>query len=224
MIKTPLPLVAVMGPPGAGKSTALISMVNSNRSYARFSVRDYGLELFERGDPLGLEIGPLLQQRLQLPDPLVQMQLVRFVNDHRDSHSLVLSESYPRGIRQCQDAVSAAHNLGCPLLGLVSFQIPDALVRRRVRERLTCCSCALPQQGTTPRRCISCLGWAERRSDDQSERFLERLKAYYDGAGEVEDYFNSICRLIRLDATVSEADLLRGLWESVAQLVERLDQ
>jgi adenylate kinase len=212
-------VVVITGPPGAGKSSALMRVVTDAPEMGRFSVRDYGLELAERGDPLGDKIGPILRRRERLPDDLVQAEFAQYLRGHRDVHRVALSESYPRGEQQCLDAESVLAEMRGRMAGLICLQAPDDVVRTRVRRRLTCDLCGCPQESAAERRCEYCPGWAARRPDDEPGTFDDRLRRYRREATEIERFYRGRGAMVTIDATEPHPVVAAGVLAAIGDLV-----
>lgn len=169
---------SVIGPPGAGKSTALLALAEKYPELGRFGVRDYGLRLASAGDPLGVAMRePLLRQEL-LPDGLVLQGFSRFMDELPTGTRVVAVEGYPRSARQCADLVQDLQRRGCGLAGLVVIDIPDDVVRKRVANRRLCSMCGKPTNDLAQSSCPECEGAIARRLDDDDASLQRRLADY----------------------------------------------
>jgi adenylate kinase len=169
---------SIIGPPGAGKSTALLALAQQFPELARFGVRDYGLRLASAGDPLGLAMRePLLRQEL-LPDEQVLRGFARFMGELPPGARVVAVEGYPRNARQGADLLAGLRDRGCDLAGLVVIDIPDDLVRKRVANRRLCSACGKPVNDLAPSSCPDCGEAIARRLDDEDAALERRLADY----------------------------------------------
>ncbi len=89
-------VVPVTGPPGAGKSSALIALQRGSADFARMGVRDYGLDLAARNDPLGLAMRDTLQHQELLSDELVRAEFLHLLDNVPNTVRVVAVEGYPR--------------------------------------------------------------------------------------------------------------------------------
>jgi adenylate kinase len=179
----------VTGPPGAGKTTALISLERRHRALARFGVRDYGLELAEAGNPLGLKMRDTLLHGELVADDLVRQEFTHFLEHLPGEVGCVAVEGYPRDLRQCADLAEVVATAGARLAELVVVEVPDDVVRARVMDRRICTGCGLPAASAATEGCPACGGAVARRHDDAAERLDQRLKEFRTVSGEVRSYF-----------------------------------
>jgi adenylate kinase family enzyme len=194
-------VVAIVGPPASGKTTALTDLVTQDQRFSRFNVRDFGLELFSTGHPLGLQIGNDLLDRKRLTDSLVAEEYREFLKRQCGPlQRIVLSESYPRGGLQTKSFFAIAQEEGVRVLGAVQFELPNDLAIIRAASRLTCSSCGLSQSGHCEGPCVGCKGLASRRPDDLPSRFLERLVQYRTETQELLEEFTRFGVVVRVNS------------------------
>jgi adenylate kinase len=190
----------VIGPPGAGKSTALLAISRQSPELARFGVRDYGLWLASVGDPLGLTMhGPLLRQEM-LPDELVLRGFARFMDELPPGTRVVAVEGYPRNPRQYADLIDVLRDRGCGPARLVVIDIPDDVVRKRVADRRLCSVCGKPENDLARSSCRECGGSVTRRLDDRDDALERRLADY-----------RNVSRWLRTAFAAREVRLIDGL-------------
>lgn len=203
----------VTGPPGAGKTTALVSLDLEHLQLARFGVRDYGLELAEAGDPFGLAMRDALLRGELLPDDVVKRELLHFLRHLPDEVVVVTVEGYPRDLTQCADFVDAVRAGGGQLSELVVLDVPDDAVWARVPHRSICGLCGAPAPGDDPGRCSRCGGATVRRGDDSWERLGQRLEDYRKLSADVRSYFAERGLIHVLDGLAGVTEVRRALRE-----------
>jgi adenylate kinase len=196
-----LRVVLVAGPPGAGKSTALLALDREYADLARFSVRDYGLQLAAAGDPLGLEMRETLLRQEMLSNELVRMEFVHFLDNLPMGVQVVAVEGYPRGLQQCDDLLRTVSSRGVRLTGFVIVDVPDGLARERVANRRLCVDCGVTTDALSVAACPDCGGDVIRRRDDDAVRFERRLADYHDMCSELRAYFSERGLLREVDGT-----------------------
>ncbi len=194
----PVSVHPVTGPPGAGKTTALMSLDQRNARFTRFGVRDYGLRLAQEGHPLGLEMRDTLLRGELLTNDLVQHEFTHFLDGLPDRIRSVAVEGYPRDLAQCGDLVRAVASRGGRLGPLVMIEVSDDLVRARVARRRICADCGLPAPEAA---CPDCGGPATVRGDDGSDRLARRLSDHRRLGEEVGAYFADLGLLEIVDGT-----------------------
>jgi adenylate kinase len=212
---------SIIGPPGAGKSTALLALAGRCPQFARFGVRDYGLRLAGAGDPLGLAMrDPLLRQEL-LPDELVRRAFARFLDDLPPGARVVAVEGYPRNARQCADLLDGLRERGFEMAGLVVIDIPDGVVRQRVTNRRLCSACGKPSDGAGAPTCSDCGGAIARRLDDEDAWLERRLMDYREVSRWLRAFFAER-GLLRLIDGLRSAGEVRAALTDVLRLEPRV--
>jgi adenylate kinase len=204
----------VTGPPGAGKTTALADLARQHPGLARFGVRDYGLRLAERGDPLGLELRDQLLRNELLSDEAVLREFHHFIARLGHHVRWVAVEGYPRNLAQCGDLLKEVAAEGHRIPAFVVVEVPDAVARRRTATRRMCARCGQPSRRTTGVACATCGGSVVARSDDAPTRFARRLADYRRCSAELRAYFARCHRLEVIDGLRSPAEV-RALVEAL---------
>lgn len=206
-----LAVVPVTGPPGAGKSTALLALARQHPELARFGVRDYGLHLAAIGDPLGLEVrDPLLRQEL-LTNAQVRRAFLHFLDATPPGTRTVAVEGYPRDTAQCADLLDVVWSWGADVAAFVVVEIPDDQVRARVAGRRLCVQCGVPAAGAGDTRCAGCGGPFSRRRDDDADRLERRLADYREVSRGPRSYFADRGLLHVVDGLASAEEVRRRL-------------
>lgn len=189
-------------------------MIALRREYpvlARFGVRDYGLQLAEAGDPLGLEMQDTLLRNELLTNELVLREFIHFLDRVPAEVTSVTVEGYPRDLLQCEDLLSAVEARGDRLAAFVVVEVPDEVVRARVADRRICFQCGLPVEEVVAVTCPDCDGAVIRRSDDDAAKLARRLRDYRRLGEEVRAYFAEHGLLRIVDGLRSPAEVRRDL-------------
>jgi adenylate kinase len=206
----------VTGPPGAGKTTALLSLAEDLPWLARFGVRDYGMALAEAGHPLGLTMREALLRGELLSNRVVRLEFTHFLEHLPDGVQAVAVEGYPRDRSQSVDFFDVVRAAGARVAGLVVVDVPDHLVWTRVADRRICAVCGRAlAKGAAP-RCPTCAGPVVKRGDDEWDRVNARLKDFRQLSGEVTAYFAGQRLLRVIDGTSRQAEVLDALRELLA--------
>lgn len=204
-----LKIVPVTGPPGAGKTTALMALDRQLPQLARFSVRDYGLWLAARGDPLGERMRDTLLRQELLSDELVRREFLHFLDNIPSDAVVVAVEGYPKDPVQCGDLVRSVRSREAGIAAFVMIDIPDDVVRDRVMSRRLCSICGIAA-GISLLACPRCGGAIVRRCDDERSRLAHRLAEYREMSRQVQAYFAELGVLHCIDG-MRPSDEVRAL-------------
>ncbi|MFD5315827.1 adenylate kinase family protein [Streptomyces sp. NPDC127098] len=208
---TGLSVFPVLGPPGAGKTTALTRLASEHPRLTRFGVRDYGLRLAREGDALGALVhGPLARNEM-LPNSLVLREFHHFLDRVPARTRVVAVEGYPRDTAQCQDFRRAVEGAGHRIGALIVLSIPDDVSRHRVSGRRICTSCGAATEDGGGSTCALCGGPTTTRRDDEALRHTRRLREYRVVVGEVQSYFSQRGLLRNVDGLLPAAEVARRL-------------
>lgn len=189
----------VAGPPGAGKSTALIALAARHPWLARFGVRDYGLSLAEASDPLGLAVRDSLLRGDLLTDAQVRQEFEHFFARLPNGTAAVAVEGYPRSMSQCTDLAAALDGFGVRPAALIVVDIPDATARERVVGRGICTRCGTTVPANKGPDCPDCGGEVRARKDDAADKLTRRLADYRACDAAIRASFDEPGRLFLID-------------------------
>ncbi|MDF9811457.1 nucleoside monophosphate kinase [Streptomyces sp. SPB162] len=209
-----LAVFPVAGPPGAGKTTALITLDRQFPHLARFGVREYGLRIAHEGEPLGIEMRETLLQNELLSNELVLREFLHFLDRVPAEVRSIAVEGYPRDRNQCADFMGAIASRKARIGAYVIVDVPDDVVRARVACRRICARCGLPSStDSNAKNCSECAGPVKARSDDASSRLSRRLDDYRRLGGEVRSYFAGYDMVKSIDGLSSPDEVRRRLTE-----------
>ncbi|MFE2596804.1 adenylate kinase family protein [Streptomyces sp. NPDC059396] len=200
-------VILITGPPGAGKSTALLALDRVYRNLGRFGVRDYGLKLAAVGDPLGLEMRDALLRQERLTNELVLREFIHFLDNLPAAVRFVAVEGYPRDTQQCDDLLRAASDWGAQVAGFVVVEIPDSVARERVANRRLCLACGATTDSSITPSCPDCGGAIIRRRDDDAAEFERRLAEFHNMNRELSAYFRERSLLRVVDGMLPAKEL-----------------
>ncbi|MFE4832209.1 adenylate kinase family protein [Streptomyces sp. NPDC056672] len=189
------------GPPGAGKTTALLALSRAHPHIARFGVRDYAYRLACAGLPLGLQLKTAIAGN-QVPIDLVVAEFAHFLDHLPLGCTSVITDGYPRIGAECSnwhDVVRRRH-LRIRAVTLLSVSSTTALLR--AQRRRICTACGLPTPGS-PERCGRCGHPTSVRQDDTLEQLEARIGHYQSGRRGLIRYFQNICPIKEIDADAS---------------------
>lgn len=182
----PLAFVALIGPPGAGKSTA------SGRLAEAYEAGVFRLREFAQ---LSCAAGWVAPERFLTNDNLgwfsdntVEALIGEaFLRGRFPLCSLVVCENFPGTAEQVHILRRTAQRLGAPL-SIVELNADDEVLRARVNNRWVCGTCEPNLDGQPHRpaqpdlehtgRCRCCAQMLSRRQSDDPKAFSRRLERY----------------------------------------------
>jgi len=210
--------VVLLGPPGSGKGTQAKKMVQRYH-IPQISTGDILRGAVKEQTPLGVEAKGYMDQGQLVPDEVV-VGIVRERLKGSDCNGGFILDGFPRTVPQAEALDSTLQEMKRAINHVVSIEVPNEELIRRLTGRRTCRSCGAmyhlmfdpPQKDGI---CDTCGGELYQRDDDQEETIRARLEvyeeqtapliAYYqgkgllraiDGLGEIEEIFQKIVRAI----------------------------
>lgn len=208
----------LVGLPGAGKGTQAANLIKKYQ-IPHISTGDMFRAALKNETPLGVEAKKYMDRGELVPDE-VTIGIVRERLQEDDCQKGFLLDGFPRTIPQAKALDGILESLNLSLDGVISIEVPEAELLKRLSGRRVCKSCGATfhvmynpskQEGI----CDVCSDPLIQREDDQEETIKNRLdvnrdktqvlKDYYaeagllkeiDGTGEFEDVFERICQVI----------------------------
>lgn len=212
--------LVLLGAPGAGKGTQAARI---SRAYgiAHISTGDILREAVSQGTELGLAAQSYMSKGELVPDDVV----IGIVNDRisqADCANGFLLDGFPRTVVQAQALDKVLDERGWPLDKVVSLEVDEAEVVRRLSSRRVCAQCgaiAAPSGNSSGAdECVTCGGEMITRDDDRPEAVRRRLEVYRKQTEPlIEHYENAgILMPISAVATVDEVfDRIKAALDTV---------
>lgn len=200
----PTPVLALIGPPGAGKSTAMRTFRKDFPGSIHFGVRVFFERQTEQRTPIGLRAKPYADHKIWHPDELIAEGLSSWLTENLPLARSVVLESIPRSksLATIVDRVLVEH--GLRIDSLVFLDVPDSVCAARVLRREVCVDCdtfvakAIPVPGSACRHCGAQL---VRRPDDDEATFRRRLARLRDGEQVLLAHYEYRGVITRIDGT-----------------------
>jgi len=207
--------VLVLGPPAAGKTTAVRTLVERSSEVAHFKVREHFAHLLAADDPVAVAHREQLRRRDVLADAVVRYAFADFLRAHA-AEQVVLVEGYPRSAAQLADLRHTLVSHGGRVAGAVVFDAPDAVLHARRADRLVCPRCdhsgVRGRDISCPRCGLDLVG----RPDDELARFAARVSQFRTTGMEIA------CLLAESDRVVVDAGLApHALANSFRKAIQR---
>ncbi|MBS1713705.1 MAG: adenylate kinase [Armatimonadetes bacterium] len=194
----------LVGPPGVGKGT------QAQMLQERLGVKPLSSGVIFRSEiEAETDLGQLAKSYIDrgelVPNGVtIQMMVKRIRSDEVRKHGFVL-DGFPRTVRQAEALDEELKHEEIPLNGVVSLEIEDDVVVRRLSGRVGCTKCGEIYHSVNkpPKRegiCDKCNSPLVVREDDKPETIMERLRVFWENTQPVVDYYASRGQLIRVDA------------------------
>lgn len=208
----------LLGPPGAGKGTQA-KLISAKWGVPQISTGDMLRDAVKNGNRLGLEAKRYMDAGTLVPDHVI-LDMVGERLAEPDCQGGFILDGFPRTVVQAEALGRLLANRKMPLDRVLAFEIEEGELVRRMTGRRVCrrCGAVYHVLFSPPEKsgaCDSCGGELYQRDDDTEATVKRRLSvyreqtvplvAYYErqgllatipGAGEVEEIFGSILRVL----------------------------
>jgi len=171
----------LLGPPGAGKGTQA-KMLTERYGVPQVSTGDILRAAVAAGTPLGKEAKTYMDRGALVPDEVV-IGIVRDRLGEPNCRKGYLLDGFPRTVAQAEALNRMLKKLGAPLPRVVSLEVGEEELVKRLSGRRTCPACGEPfhVESHPPRVegiCEKCGGRLIQREDDREETIRRRLQVY----------------------------------------------
>ena len=210
--------IILMGPPGCGKGTQA-KMLEERYSIIQLSTGDMLRAAVREGSTVGLKAKGYMDKGALLPDSII-VDIMRDRLSKPDCSNGYILDGFPRTLGQSEALSVLSAELKQPLTAVISLDVSDEEVVRRLAGRRQCKDCGTGYhiEFNKPRNagaCDKCGGSLYQRDDDNEKTVRSRLEIYHEqtspliayykerglmymvsGEGSIEDIFREICSLI----------------------------
>jgi adenylate kinase len=190
----------LLGLPGSGKGTQARRLSDA-LGIPSLSTGEMLRREVSAGSQLGEIVRGFLERGALVDDELVNKAVCSRVRKRDCARGFVL-DGYPRTVAQAEFLDNCLINLGMELPSALWLDVPTAVIRSRLLNRLECPQCGRTFQGDrSPQAVCEHDGTALiQRSDDNTAAIEERLRQYELNTAPLLDYYED-SRLFRISAT-----------------------
>ena len=192
--------IILFGPPGVGKGTQAKLLVEEFRC-SHISTGDLLREAVKNQTPLGVKAKSFMDGGNLVPDEIV-IGLIEEVLKPEDIRRNFILDGFPRTLPQAKALDALFERLGISLNGVISVQVDNEEIIRRLDQRRLCRNCGAiytVAQLAGSRQCPKCGGELYQRDDDKPDTVRRRLEVYQQQTSPLIDYYRQTKRLTKVD-------------------------
>jgi adenylate kinase len=201
-------LIVLLGPPGAGKGTQG-DLLAERLGIPKIATGDVLRAAVREGTPMGLAAKAIMDRGDLVPDEVILSIIKDALSAPAASNGAIL-DGVVRTEAQAAGLQAVLRELGRRLDAVLTFEVPDEELVRRLSGRTVCESCQTPYTGREPgSTCEKCGGKLVRRKDDDPAAVRNRLAVYQrQTAPVIEWYRRDGARMVSIDAVGTTTDVL----------------
>lgn len=193
----------LLGPPGAGKGTQA-DRLQEQLGLPHVASGDLFRENLRNETELGLLAKQYMDRGELVPDD-VTIAMVRERLERPDCAKGVILDGFPRTTAQAEALDRMLAEMGRKLDAVISFEVDEEEVVRRLSGRRICRQCQTPYhiEFDPPKRdgvCDRCGGELYQRDDDKPETVRNRLRVYLEQTAPLVEYYRKAGLLHTVDA------------------------
>ena len=187
--------ILLMGPPGAGKGTQAVKLVEKF-SIPQISTGDMFRAAVKEGTELGKKAKACMEAGTLVPDE-VTVGIVRERLAKNDCKNGFILDGFPRTVEQAEALQKILEELGKSLTKVLNIHVPaEHLIERAVGRRICkTCGATYHVKFNPPKSddaCDNCGGQLYQRADDNEETMKKRLSVYEESTRPLIDYYKKI--------------------------------
>ena len=184
--------LVLLGPPGAGKGTQAKKLIEQY-TIPQISTGDILRQAVKDGTELGKKAKTYMDQGALVPDDVI-IDIIKERIKADDCKNGYIFDGFPRTVAQAKALDQVMKDLSTKLDAVVSIDVPEDEVVKRLSGRRTCKSCgALYHIHYNPPTkegvCDKCGGDLFQRDDDNETTIRQRLAVYRDQTSPLIKYY-----------------------------------
>ncbi|HKW49076.1 MAG TPA: adenylate kinase [Gemmatimonadaceae bacterium] len=210
-------VIVLFGKPGAGKGTQAPKIAES-LGVPTLATGNVLRAAVKEGTTLGREAKGYMDRGDLVPDSVI-LGIVRDELAKSDYARGVVLDGVVRTVPQAQGLASMLSSLGRKVDAVVSLEVPDEEIVRRMGTRTVCSTCQTPYSNLPPgAKCPNCGGVVMRRSDDEPEAVRNRLNVFTAQTAPVFDWYKrNGARIAVVDANGTVGDVTQRVLRALGR-------
>lgn len=209
-------IVVFLGPPGAGKGTQSVN-VAEYFNMGHISTGNIMRAALKSGSELGNKAKSFVDKGELVPDELV-ISLIREVFRVNPVKNGYVLDGFPRTIAQAE----ALDNMGINVDKVVFLHVSTEAILARMSGRRVCENCGKSYHliSKAPKKdgiCDKCAGTLVKRSDDNFETIVERLKVYKKVTEPLKQYYINQNKLVVTNGNGTIEDIQESIIETLSE-------
>ena len=201
-------ILVLLGPPGAGKGTQG-DLLAQRLGIPKIATGDVLRAAVREGTPLGLAAKATMDRGDLVSDDII-LGIIKEALGAPSAAKGAILDGVVRTEPQAVGLQRVLRELGRRLDAVLTFEVPDEELVKRLSGRTVCDSCQTPYTGREPgSTCDKCGGTLVRRKDDEPDAIRNRLAVYKQQTEPVIEWYRGDgARLVVIDAVGSTNDVL----------------
>lgn len=209
-------IVVFLGPPGAGKGTQSVTVAEYFKM-GHISTGNIMRAALKSGSELGNKAKSFVDKGELVPDELV-ISLIREVFRVNPVKNGYVLDGFPRTIAQAE----ALDNMGINVDKVVFLHVSTEAILARMSGRRVCENCGESYHliSKAPKKdgiCDKCAGTLVKRSDDNFETIVERLKVYKKVTEPLKQYYINQNKLVVINGNGTIEDIQESIIETLSE-------
>ncbi len=194
--------IIIMGPPGAGKGTQAVKIVERFK-IPQISTGDMFRAAVKEGTELGKKAKACMDAGTLVPDE-VTVGIVRERLSKDDCKGGFILDGFPRTVEQAEALEKILDELNLKLTKVLNIRVPaEFLIERAVGRRICkTCGATYHVKFNPPKNddaCDNCGGKLYQRADDNEETMKKRLSVYEESTRPLIEYYEKVGLYVEVD-------------------------
>jgi adenylate kinase len=211
--------LVLLGPPGAGKGTQA-KQLTEKYAIPQISTGDILRQAVKDGTNLGKEAKTYMDKGELVPDDVI-IGIVQERIQADDCQNGYIFDGFPRTVAQAEALDTMLKNLSTQLDAVVSIEVPEEEVVKRLSGRRTCKSCGTlfhimfnppAKEGV----CDKCGGELFQRDDDNETTIRQRLSVYTNQTSPLIEYYSQAGLLKPVPGTGAPHEIFDAICKALA--------